>query len=146
MVSTSGRYAGKILFLVAVALLVAVGVAEARTGGKVVAKGSVVPNSGGKLAYAQGNAVGPTVIFAKVTTSPAQKVTLKWTLSCTKSSTLNTDGYDESYVSTPGEKTVTSPSTTTLPMPFAKPKVCSFSVYAFLSRKAKTTTLQVLQT
>ena len=145
MASASGRNTGKILLLVAMAVLVAVGVAEARTGGKVVAKGSVVPNSGGKLAYAQGNAVGPRLISAKVTTSPTQRVTLKWTINCTKSSAPSAEGSDEPNVTTPGEKTVTSPSTTTLPMPFTKPKVCSFSVYAFLSRKAKTTTLQVLQ-
>lgn len=141
MTSSSGRLTGKILIVASLGLLLA-GAADARTSDKVIAKGTLL--KGGLYAYAQGNAVAPKSLSARVTTSPTQKVLLQWSVICARGTAVNAEGSNQSTVSKVGEKAVTSPASVALPMPFAKPKSCSFSVYAQLTKKAKTT-LQVLQ-
>lgn len=143
MASSSARPTGKILLAAALALLLA-GTADARTSSKVIASGVLL--KGGMYAYAQGNAVWPKSLSARVTTIPSQKVLLKWSVVCAKKTApaAAAEGYNASTASKTGQKTVTSPATAALPMPFARPKTCSVSVYARLVVKAKAT-LQILQ-
>jgi hypothetical protein len=144
-VTSSSGLTGKILIVAALALLLA-GAADARTGGKVIGNGTLL--TGGMYAYAQANATGPNSLSAKVTTIPAQKVLLQWSISCSNGAATGPAGgvgaYNSSTTQKSGQKSVTSPATATLPLPSAKPKSCSISLYAKLAKKAKTT-LQILQ-
>ena len=144
-VTSSSGLTGQILIVAAFALLLA-GAADARTSGKVIANGTLL--KGGLYAYAQGNAMRPKSLSAKVTTVPAQKVLLQWSISCSKDAMTAAVGdagaSNASTAQKSGQTSVTSPATATLPLPTTHPKSCSVSLYAKLSKKAKTT-LQILQ-
>ena len=145
MTSFGGRLTGTILIVAALGLLLA-GAAGARPTLKVIGTGTLL--KGGLYAYAQANALGPTSIFARVTTTPSQKVFLQWSITCSKrapaAAVAGQGAYDASTASKSGQRNVTSPATTTIPLPFAYPKSCSVSLYAKLVKKA-TTKIQILQ-
>jgi hypothetical protein len=135
----------KILIVATLALLLA-GAASARTSSKVIATGTLL--KGGLYAYAQGNAVGPKSLSAKVTTTPSQKVLLQWSVICSNGAASGPAGspeaYDPSTTQKSGQKTVTSPALAVMPLPLTHAKSCAVSLYAKLGKKAKTT-LQIVQ-
>ena len=103
---------------------------------------------GGLYAYAQANANGPSSLSAKIATTPSQKILLQWSVSCSNllaaNGAVGADAYDPSTVQKSGQKSVSSPSITLMPLPFTHAKSCSVSLYAKLVKKAKTT-LQIVQ-
>jgi hypothetical protein len=145
LTSFSGKTTGKILIVAALALLLA-GAAGARVTFKVLGT-TTSPLKGGLYYYANGNAMRPKTLSAKVKTVPAQSVLLQWSVSCSKGAPpggVGEDAYDPSSSQKSGQKSVRSPATQLMPLPYANPKTCSVSLYAKLTHKAKTT-LQILQ-
>ena len=145
MTSISGRLTGKILIVAAMTLLLA-GAADARSTATIIGTGYIYPNSGGKLAFVQAQTQNPKTLSTKVVTKPAQKVTLKWVVTCSKGKPGGEDVQDPTTEQKPGQKVVTSPTTLPLAMPYPKAKTCSVSLYAYMTKKPKSITLHVLKT
>jgi len=148
--STCGRLTGKILIVAASALLLA-GAADAKATAKVIGTGYIYPNSGGKLSFGQA-VTGPpaapvSTLAVKLVNKPAQKVRLAWTVTCSKGKGGGSeDVVDPTTTQKSGQKSVTSPAMVNLPLPYAHPKTCSVSVYAYLAKKDVKTLLQILRT
>jgi hypothetical protein len=145
--STCGRLTGKIMIVAASALLLA-GVAAAKPTAKVIGTGYIYPNSGGKLSFGQGQTVAPiNALSVKLVNKPAQKVRLAWTVTCSKGKGgIGEDVVDPTTTQKSGQKSVTSPATVNLPLPYAHPKTCSVSIYAYLTKQDLKTKLQILRT
>ncbi len=143
MASFVARSTGKILLLTAIASVLG-GTAEARTSGKVIAKGGLI--KGSLIGYAQANAASPKSLSVRVTATPAQKVKMQWSVVCSKGvvPTAENEGYDASTAPKVGQSFLQTPGTLKLPLPLAHPKSCSVTVYATLPKKGKQT-LEVIQ-
>src|SRR5262245_7113079 len=135
------RPTAKIALAAALALLTA-GLAQAAHSAKVIATGQQLKD--GKTSYAQATAKAPTKVSAKVSVTPSQKVTISYSLTCSKGATADADNYDPSTTASTGKMSVTAPVTQVLKLPFAHPKTCAVVVYSQLAKKAKST-LQILQ-
>ena len=143
MTSFVARSTGKILLVFAVVLALG-GIASAHTSGKVIAKGILLKD--GKTGYAQANASAPSALSVRVTATPAAKVKMQWSVVCSKGvvATAENDAYDASTAPKVGQSYLQSPGTLKLPLPLAKPKSCSVTVYATLPKKGKET-LELIQ-
>jgi hypothetical protein len=141
LTSFSRRVTGTIL-IVAVLALVAAGAAGARTSGRIIGS-TTTALTGGLYYYAHANAASPHTVSAKIATKPAQKVLLQWSMTCANGASTDAN-YDPSTASKSGQKSVTSPATQVLPLPYKTPKSCTVTVYAKLAKKANAT-LTILQ-
>jgi len=141
VISSFARPTGKVLLAAALALGAA-GIADAATHAKVIGRGTVLKD--GKTSYAQATARAPRAVSAKVTVTPAQKVKISYSLTCSKGAAVTEDAYDPSTEASTGTVSVTAPVTQVLKLPFARPKTCAIVVYSMLSKKAKST-LVILQ-
>ena len=110
---------------------------------KVLAKGALLKD--GKTGYAQATAARPKVLSVMVQTTPAVKVKIQYSLTCTKGGTANADGANSSTTPSEGTLEVMTPATTKLKLPFASPTSCSMAVYTTLPKKGPKETLEILQ-
>jgi hypothetical protein len=135
------RPTGKIALVAALALLTA-GLAQAAHSAKVIATGQQLKD--GKTSYAQATVKSPTKVSAKISVTPSQKVTISYSLTCSKGAAVDADNYDSSTTPSTGKLSLTAPVTQVLKLPFAHPKSCAVVVYSQFAKKAKST-LQILQ-
>ena len=120
--------------------------AMAKTDVKVLAKGALLKD--GKTGYAQATAAKPKTLSVMVTTTPAVKVKIQYSVICTKggTSSASNDGANSSTTPLSGSLIVTSPATSKLKLPFASPTSCSLTVYTTLPKKGPKETLEILGT
>jgi hypothetical protein len=122
--------------------LALVGVAAAAATDKVI--GDAVRLRGTKVWYAQGKAVVPRTIFARVVPIPAQRVKVQWSVVCQKPN-QNDPAIHLAPSVTSGQASVHASASVKLTLPYAKPPACVATVYATLERNGKVK-LTLLQT
>jgi hypothetical protein len=132
---------GKILLTASLALLLA-GAATAKTG-SVIGHGVTLKGAGGKIAYASATAKSPNTVAAKITVSPAQKVKVQWSMTCTKGGTTDADAYNSSTTPKSGVSSIAAPGSLKLALPFTHPNSCAVTVYSTLTKSGKQTLLVV---
>ncbi len=145
IITSLAQLTGKMLLTIALALLLTA-TAMATTNGKVLAKGALLKD--GKTGYAQATAAKPKTLSVLVSTTPAVKVKIQYSVICTKGGTSSAanDGANSSTTPLSGTLEVTSPATQQLKLPFASPTSCSLTVYTTLPKKGPKETLEILQT
>jgi hypothetical protein len=97
-------------------------------GHAVLLKGST------KIYYAQGRAVAPASVSAKVVPTPSQPVKVQWALACQKPNNSDPAIQINSSASS-GEMSLKGAGTVRFKLPYPKPANCIATVYATLSTK-----------
>ncbi len=97
-----------------------------------------------KIYYAQGKAVAPASVSAKVVPTPAQPVKVQWALACQKPNTSDPAIQINASASS-GQTSLRGAGTVKFKLPYPKPANCIATVYATLSKKGSLV-LQLLQT
>jgi hypothetical protein len=86
-----------------------------------------------KIFFAQGKAVAPRTISARLAPTPVQPVKVQWSLVCQKPNKAD-PAIQIGASETLGQTTVTGRATVEMKLPFAKPPTCVATVYATLAR------------
>ena len=123
-------------------VLALVGAAAAAATTKVI--GHAVRLKGTNVWYAQGKAVAPRTISARVVPAPAQAVKVQWSVVCQRPNPED-PAYHLGVSSKSGQTSVHAAVTVKLALPSAKPHTCIATVYATLARGGSLT-LRLLQT
>jgi hypothetical protein len=133
------RLAGSMVLTVGLALLLTRTAASSAS--KVIAKAT---NSKGLIAVATGTAKAPIGHLSfTVETTPAQNVTIDWSLLCQTGVATNPE-VGAPTARSEGSFKARAPFTHPLTLPAARPKNCVVTVYSILSTKAKET-LELVQ-
>jgi hypothetical protein len=127
--------------LPAALLVVAIAAATAAATNKVIAEGSRL--KGTRIWYAQGKAVTPKTISARVVPTPAQSVKVQWAVACQRPNPQD-PAIHLAPKGTSGQTSVPAAATVKLALPYAKPHTCIATVYATLAASGKLT-LRLLQ-
>ncbi len=112
------------------------------TTNKVIAH--AVRLKGTNVWYAQGKAVAPRTIAAKVVPIPAQAVKVQWSIVCQKPNRAD-PAIHLAANGTSGQTSVHAPATVKLTLPYAKPPTCIATVYGTLGKNGSLV-LRLLQT
>jgi len=120
------------------AVAAAAGGTSKEIGHAVLLKGST------KIYYAQGKAVAPASVSAKVVPTPAQPVKVQWALACQKPNSSD-PAIQINSSSSSGQASLRGAGTVKLKLPYPKPANCIATVYATLSKKG-TLVLRLVET
>jgi hypothetical protein len=97
-----------------------------------------------KIYYAQGKAVAPKSVSAKVVPTPAQPVKVQWALACQKPNNADPAIQINASASS-GQTSLRRAGTVRFKLPYPRPGNCIATVYATLSKKGSLV-LRLVQT
>jgi hypothetical protein len=110
---------------------------------KVIGQGSRLKGSS-RIWFAQGTALAPKTVSARVVPVPAQSVKVQWALACQRPNKFD-PSFHLATKSSSGEVSLHAAGTVKLAFPYPKPPTCVATVYATLEKRGRLT-LRLLQT
>jgi len=110
---------------------------------KVIGKGSPLKGAS-TIWYAEGKAVSPKTVSARVVPVPPQPVKVQWALVCQRPN-KNDPSTHLAAKGTSGQASLNEAGKVELALPYAKPHTCVATIYATLEKRGRLT-LRLLQT
>jgi hypothetical protein len=112
-------------------------------GSRLIGQGSRLKGSS-SIWYAQGKAVSPKTVSARVVPVPPQSVRVQWAVVCQKPNKFD-PSFHLATKGTSGQVSLHKAGTVKLALPYPKPHTCIATVYATLEKQGRLT-LRLLQT
>jgi hypothetical protein len=132
------------LVVAAALVLVMTATAQSKATSNVIASGTTLRASHGKVAFVQAVVTRPGTLAARVTATPKQRVKLQWETVCATGTSVNAAGQNPTARRRVGTRAVETPAVLKLVVAYADPASCDVVVYSTLST-AGTQRLELVQ-